>query len=117
MKYKYNFSGEISWDTAYQMEGPPVKKEAKVVVIFCGEGGRTIVSLLVWPNQTCLVGKGWYHSHLYSFHKYSLGLLCILKQKGGKVGWLMEGLLSIRLKSPKDWGKKKLRKWVGGFLF
>lgn len=27
MKYKYNFSGEISWNTAYQMKGSPIKKK------------------------------------------------------------------------------------------
>lgn len=97
MKYKYNFRGETSWDTAYQMEGTTCTKKGKSGHFF--------------------VGKGWYHSHLYSFQRCLLGLLCILKQKGGKVGWIMEGPLSIRLKSPKDWGRKKLRKWVGGCLF
>ena len=56
MKYNYNFSGEISWDTAYQMEGSPVQKKVKVVICVCvcgGEAGRTIVSPLVWPMQAC----------------------------------------------------------------
>lgn len=29
----------------------------------------------------------------------------------------MEGLLNIKLESPKDWGEKKLSEWVGGCLF
>lgn len=55
MKYKYNFSGEISWNTAYQMKGSPIKKKkAKVVICVCvWEAGRTRVSPLVWPMQAC----------------------------------------------------------------
>lgn len=38
MKYRYNFRGETSWDTAYQIEGPPVRKKAKVVIFLWGGG-------------------------------------------------------------------------------
>lgn len=38
MKYKYNFRGETSWDTAYQMEGPTCTKKGKSGHFFAGRG-------------------------------------------------------------------------------
>lgn len=39
-KYKYNFSGEISWNTAYQMEGSPIQKKGKSGnLCVCGRQG------------------------------------------------------------------------------
>ena len=66
MKYKYNFSGEISWNTAYQMKGSPIKKKK-------GKSGNLCVC--VWgredkskpfsvANAGMLSGKGWCHSYL-----------------------------------------------------
>ena len=65
MKYNYNFSGEISWDTAYQMEGSPVQKKVKVVICVCvGGGGREDNSKpFNVANAGMLSGKGWCHSY------------------------------------------------------
>ena len=39
-KYKYNFSGEISWNTAYQMEGSPIQKKGESGnLCVCGRQG------------------------------------------------------------------------------
>ena len=64
-KYKYNFSGEISWNTAYQMEGSPIqKKKAKVVICVCVGGREDKSKPFSVANAGMLSGTGWCHSYL-----------------------------------------------------